>query len=205
MGQFGSPRAADPQTARFQPKPMGQPFQGQRPPMGGFKPPGGGGGWDPNGFTNGGLAQIGRAAGGMQQNQWDGTMFGMPMQGGGGGGQGQNLFGRVTTPAPTLYEQGAFGTIPSGGMGRTGGGSFADLMSGFGGYGAPAGGGSQGQPGITAGPGGYNIPGLINQQQPAPQYQAPAPEQFGPGDQGPNQYAGMSGSDIFARLFGQRP
>jgi hypothetical protein len=99
--------------------------------------------------------------------------------------------------------QGA-GPGSGGGMGSQFGG-FGGAAGGFGGYGAPAGGGMQGQPGITAGPGGYNIPGLINQQQPAPQYQAPAPEQFGPGDQGPGQYAGMSGSDIFARLFGQRP
>jgi hypothetical protein len=218
MGQF-SPRAADPQTARFQPKPgMGQPLQGQKPPMGGFKPPpmgggvsdargrlsagagGFGGGWDPNGFTNGGLAQIGRAAGGMQQNPWDGTMFGMSMQGGGGGGQGGGLQGIGATGS---YSQDAINADPQGFQqylqgrqqamqdpryqqgGNMGGRSFGDLLGGFGGFGAPAGGGMQGGP----------VPG----QSVAP------PEQFGPGDQGPGNYAGMSGSDIFARLFGQRP
>jgi hypothetical protein len=140
----------------------------------------------------------------MQTNPWDGTMFGMPMQGGQGagpgsaGGMGSQFGGALQGIGDRgSYNQDAINADPQGfqrylqgreqGMqGQQGGGrSFADLLGGFGGFGAPAGGGMQGGP----------IPG----QPVAP------PEQFGPGDQGPNQYAGMSGSDIFARLFGQRP
>lgn len=69
--------------------------------------------------------------------------------------------------------------------------------------------------GVTAGPAvtgpGGGIPGLPGYD-PNANVQAtggpvlPRPEPaLGPGDQAPNQYQGMTGSEIFARLFGQRP
>jgi hypothetical protein len=224
MGQFGSPRAANPQTARFQPpKPMGQPMMGQKPPggFGGFKPPPSGGGLQGGGFNaagvNAGLVNGANlfTPGAYQQAPQQGGSYG----GGGMQGMASTLEGinarRAGGEAMTPWDMGGRaaeyanyqrGQRPGAdwdpGRASTAGRSFADLLGGFGGYGAPAGGGSQGQSGITAGPGGYNIPGLINQQQPAPQFQAPQPG-LGPND-GPPDFNGMSGSDIFARLF-QRP
>lgn len=126
--------------------------------------------------------------------------FGRPMAGPKPMGQsGPNLLGRSPTRVPTIWEQWQPGGQQPFGLGGSQGGMTP-------------GGGMQSQPSVTGPQGG--IPGLpgydpnANVQGiggPSPQPVA-QPEFMGPGDRGPDPFAGLSGSEIFALISrGQRP
>lgn len=202
MGQSSGRRGFP--SRPFQAKPMygqgggpvgttqgGTPVYGRQPPRDpGKLPPGPGMGMGGMGMgggegITGTVGGMFRGMGGDRQNFAGGSPG---FNFGGGGGMG-----------------GSFGRAMNGLLPQQGG----NPAQGLGGYGAPAGGGLQGGSNLPPGAIPSPIGGYIQNGQYFPSGNQAPPQQgiepTAPGDMGPNRFDGMSGSDIFARLFGQRP
>lgn len=122
--------------------------------------------------------------------------MGQPFQMGSGGG----LVPRGGNRQPQNQWRGSSGAMPGSPMAA---GQFGPQFGSppqQGGFSGAVQGAMQGigPGGVQAGP----DPTMRVQRPVLPQ---PVQEPMGPGDQAPNQYQGMTGSEIFARLFGQRP